>query len=139
MSSLGTLSHSYSEMARLAETLTDAVATLFRAHEEGMCEEDDRRAALRLVPLVRALRNQLHGGEPDTDADESMLPPQYVARIREARRGDLAYLGQDLDELASLLDRWEGKLSDGAIGTLRLVTRTASDQAASLYRRLRRH
>lgn len=139
MSSLGSLSHSYSEMARLAEALTDAVATLFRAYEDGACGDHDRRTASRLIPIVRALRRQLHEPHQHVDTEDPILPSHYVGEIREARRGELSYFLQDLDDLASQLEHWDARVSDAAVGTLQLMTRTASDEAASLYRRLRRH
>jgi len=139
VSSLGSLSHWYSQVSQLAEFLTMAASRIIRTPVSPAATESDEQIRERVALIARRLRRQLEDTDHGEGPQLAPLPAPFVEKVRAARRGELPYLLEDLEDLAGQVEHSTDALSGRAAAVLHTMVEAAVNEATTLYRRLGRH
>lgn len=143
MSDVSVLSHEYQTASELSQTLNRALITLKKARlrvptSETITVGQTRKSQRHWAETLVALSKLLDPEASNVDGSTIQIPGSLVARLRQDRRGDLAYFMEDLGQTIKRLESDLSGLTDSDIALLDHVAAAADAEASRVFRRLMR-
>ena len=140
MSDVSVLSHEYNSVSEFSDGFNRALIALKKAalHVEQPAPERLTDVRLTLAEILEALASNLDQAESVERAGERPIPRGLVQRLRTERRGDLAYVIEDLRRTARVLRDGATPPGPRELALLDQVSALADAVTSTLFRRLMR-
>ncbi len=145
MSDISLLSHEYNTTSEFSQKLNNALIKLKKhvlslpGSEQITREEvEESRKSISQIILGIVIQINPERMPQGLDITELMVPGSLVSRIRQERRGDIAYFLEDLDRSSSKLMDFTQELSKEDLEIIDYVASVADEQTSKVFRRLMR-
>lgn len=145
MSEVGVLSQEYKTASELSQAITLALIALKKRRlnvvdGERVTPEQFEASRHRFADILFALAELLEptGSRRATSAASVRVPGALVTRLKEERRGDLAYYLEDVHRVATRLREHPSELTDADFAVLEELAGVADAEASSIFQRLMR-
>ena len=145
MSDISVLSHEYRTTSEFAQKLSQALILLKKYYlslpgSEKITQEQLEKNCESVSEILSTLIAQMSPPmqRKVSAEDKVIVPGALVAKLRQERKGDLAYFLEDLENIALRLKDPTVSLTEGDLRILDSIASAADEQTSRVFRRLMR-